>query len=72
MYARKRNTENADFTTDFQELLLVDTKTLQKITSCGRDAALKLGYAAGARVQIGKRVLWNVEKIKKYLDQISE
>ena len=51
--------------------MLVDTQALQKLTDCGRDAAVKIGTAAGARVKIGKRVLWNVEKIREYLAGIS-
>ena len=54
------------------EALLVDTRTLQRITGCGRDAATKIGNDAGARVRVGKRLLWNVEKIKKYISLISE
>ena len=66
---RKREAvETADLTT----CILLDTKELQKVTSCGRDGAIKLGTKAGARVQLGRRVLWNVNKIRAYLDQISE
>lgn len=55
-----------------QDALLVDTRTLQRITGCGRDAATKIGNDAGARVRVGKRLLWNVEKIKKHISLISE
>lgn len=54
------------------DTLLVDTRTLQRITGCGRDAATKIGNDAGARVRVGKRLLWNVEKIKKHISLISE
>ena len=54
------------------DALLVDTRTLQRITGCGRDSATKLGNDAGARVRVGKRLLWNVEKIKAYISRISE
>lgn len=50
----------------------VDTKELQEMLSCGRVTALQIGNNAGARIQIGKRVLWNVRKINDYLDSISE
>ena len=59
-------------TADLTGCILIDTRELQKVTSCGRDGAIKLGTAAGARVQLGRRVLWNVNKIRAYLDQISE
>lgn len=39
---------------------------------CGRKAAVSAGMEAGARVQIGRRVLWNVKKLQKYLDSISQ
>ena len=38
----------------------------------GRTTAISGGNAAGARIQVGRRVLWNVKKIQKYLDAISE
>ena len=45
---------------------MVDTNGLQAMLSSGRKTA------AQARVQVGRRVLWNVGKIQKYLDAISE
>lgn len=50
--------------------LLVDTKALQGLTGCGRDCATRIGMEAEARVKIGRRVLWNVEKVRAYLNQI--
>lgn len=52
--------------------LLVDTLGLQEILSSGRPAAVRIGTDAGARVQSGRRVFWNVKKIQQYLDTISE
>jgi len=39
--------------------------------SCGRYSAIQIGEAAEARIQIGKRIFWNVEKIKSYINSIS-
>lgn len=50
----------------------IDTKELQNMLSCGRVTAVQIGNDAGAKVQIGRRVLWNVRKINSYLDSISE
>ena len=50
----------------------VDTKELQKMIGAGYKTAVKIGTEAGARIKIGRRVLWNVGKIQKYLDMISE
>lgn len=51
--------------------LTVDTKGLQALLYCGRDTATKIGTDAHARIQMGKRVLWNVEKIQDYLNSVS-
>ena len=47
---------------------MVDTNGLQAMLSSGRKTAVEIGTAAQARVQVGRRVLWNVGKIQKYLD----
>lgn len=52
--------------------LLVDTETLKSLVSAGRKTAIEIGNAAGARVQIGRNVRWNREKVRKYLDLIAE
>ena len=50
----------------------VNADTLAKILDCGRPTAMKIGEAAGARIQIGKRVLYKVDKIERYLDELAE
>lgn len=52
--------------------LAVSTEGLQCLLSAGRATAVEIGMAAGARVSVGRRVLWNVSKVQKYLDEISE
>lgn len=52
--------------------LTIDTAELQALLGCGRVTAIQTGEAAAARVQIGRRVLWNVDKIRSYLNSISE
>lgn len=39
---------------------------------CGNSTADKIAEQAQAKIRVGKRVLINVEKIKKYLNEISE
>lgn len=51
--------------------LTVNTERLAEILDCGKVTAVKIGDDAGARIRLGKRVLWNVSKIEKYLDSIS-
>lgn len=52
--------------------IAVTTYELQEILSCGRATAVKIGTEAEARIQFGRRVLWNIEKIRAYLDSVSE
>ena len=40
--------------------------------SCGRATARKIGEQAGAKKVIGRRVLYSIEKFKKYLLYLEE
>lgn len=51
--------------------LAVTTERLQNILDCGRPTAVQIGTLAKARVEIGRRVLWNISKVQKYLDSIA-
>ena len=50
----------------------IDTPTLSKMLMVGKKSAVRFGDEAGARVKIGRRTLWNVEKIQKHIDSISK
>lgn len=52
--------------------MLISTADLQEFLSCGRSTTIKIGTEAGAKIQIGKRVLWNREKVQKYLNERSQ
>ena len=52
--------------------ILVDTLGLQEMLCAGRPSAVRIGTEAGARVQSGRRVFWNVKKVQQYLDTVSE
>jgi hypothetical protein len=52
--------------------LLVDTNDLKLMLGCGRATAVSIGIAAGAKISINRRVLWNVELIKNYINSTSE
>lgn len=56
---------------DIQSKIAITTEELQSMLSCGRYSAVQIGEAAEARVQIGKRIFWNVGKIKSYVNSIS-
>ena len=51
--------------------LTVTTDELQSLLGCGRKSAVDIGEMAEARIQLGKRVLWNIEKVRIYLNLIS-
>lgn len=50
----------------------VNTATLMKILDCGKSTAIKIGNNAGAKVCIGRKLLWNMKLIQQYLDNIAE
>lgn len=54
------------------DIIAVDIEKLSSILSCGHATARKIGEQAEARIYIGRRVLYSVNKIQKYLDAISE
>lgn len=60
-----------EYDLDVSKRLLITTKELQTLLSCGRFSACKIGDNANARVAVGKRILWNREKIEKYIENIS-
>lgn len=53
------------------ESRLMDTEELRAYTNLGRNNAMKLGEEIGAKVKIGKRVLWDRRKIDQYLDELT-
>ena len=54
-----------------QQRIAVNTKELQAMLGCGRKTAVDIGEQAGAKIQIGRRVLWNPIVVKEYIAQIS-
>lgn len=52
--------------------LLVNTKDLMQMLSCGKPAAIRIGEEAHAKVRIGRKILWNVECVRKYINSIAE
>ena len=64
--------KTAESSLDITQKLLLNTKDLQEILSCGYSSAVKLGMDAQAKIKIGKRVLWNRQRIENYLNDITE
>ena len=52
--------------------ITVDVEKLAGMISCGRATARKIGEQAGARITIGRRVLYSVDAVKKYLETLQE
>ena len=50
---------------------LMDTEELRAYTSLGRNNAMKLGEEIGAKVKIGRRVLWDKRKVDEYFDSLT-
>ena len=53
------------------EYMAVSTERLAELLDCGKVTAKKIGEQANAKIQIGRRVLWNTKKINDYLDNLS-
>lgn len=54
-----------------KELLTVNAETLAGMLDCGRATAIKIGTDSGAKIQMGRRTLYKVSIIEKYLDAIA-
>ena len=55
-----------------EQPIAVDIEKLSAMLSCGRATARKIGEQAEARICIGRRVLYSVDKVKQYLCNLSE
>ena len=62
---------NRTVTSSAVESRLMDTEELRAYINLVRNNAMKLGDEIGARVQIGKRVLWDRVKIDAYFDSLT-
>lgn len=58
--------------TDTDIKITVDIDGLAAMLSCGHATARKIGEQAGARIVIGRRVLYMVDKVYKYLDALAD
>lgn len=52
--------------------ITVDIIGLQGMLSLGKASSNQIGEDAGAVIRIGKRKLYNVEKVKAYMNRLSE
>ena len=56
----------------FENRITLNTEELQEKLGCGRKTAVDIGIQSEAKITIGRRVLWNVSKVQKYLNEISQ
>lgn len=55
-----------------EEIITVDIEKLSAMLSCGRATARKIGEQAEAKICIGRRVLYSVDRVRKYIGDVSE
>lgn len=54
------------------EPMAVDINILSAMLSCGHATARKVAEQAEARIVIGRRVLYSVDKVRRYIDLMAE
>lgn len=52
--------------------ITVDLDTLALMLGCGKVTAREIGECAAAKVVIGRRVLYSVDKVKAYVNALAE
>ncbi|MEE0201992.1 MAG: hypothetical protein U0I51_15805 [Muricomes sp.] len=62
---------NRTVTAEVGKARMMDTEELRAYTNLGRNSAMKLGEEIGAKVQIGRRVLWDRRKIDEYFNSLT-
>lgn len=50
--------------------LAVSADTLAAMLDCGRPTAMRIGNDSGAKISIGRRTLYKVSTVEKYLESI--
>lgn len=53
------------------DLITVDADKLAAMLSCGLATARKIGENAEAKIIIGRRVLYSVDKVREYINSMS-
>lgn len=56
---------------DKDNSITVTLQGLQEWLGCGRHSAEKIAQEAGAKIKIGRRTLYHVGKIEKYLEMLA-
>lgn len=67
----RENMKNRTVKSKIGESRLMDTEELRAYTNLGRNSATKIGEEIGAKVKIGKRVLWDRVKVDQYFNSLT-
>ncbi|OIZ62711.1 hypothetical protein BLA28_20160 [Eisenbergiella tayi] len=51
--------------------IMVNVEQLQARLNCGYKTAVQIGQEAKARVYVGRRVWYNINKVESYLEKIA-
>ena len=54
------------------EKIYISVNEMMQMFSIGRSTALKLGIDSNAKIKLGRRTLYNVEKVKGYMSSLYE
>lgn len=63
--------KTTESTINFNDRICVTINELCSLLSCGKKTANEIAEKANARIYIGKRVLFSVDKIRQYINQES-
>lgn len=55
-----------------KQMIAVDIEELAGMLSCGHMTARRIAEDAGARINVGRRVLYSVDKVKTYVEAIAD
>lgn len=69
----QRKTLHSNIVNESPTALTVSTKQLMELLNCGKPTAVKVGVEAGAKIVVGERkILWNLNLIRQYLDSMAQ
>lgn len=63
--------KTTEYDLDISDRITLNKKNLAAYLDCGTATADKIGELAGAKITIGKRVLYYIPKIQRYIEALS-
>lgn len=54
------------------EARLMDIEELRAYTNLGKNKAMELGIISGSKIRIGRRVLYDRQRVDDYIDSIAK